>query len=360
MRSAQRSAIQKSAAQKAWETRKRNRSNPPLPPKKTIKLQPLPAIKLPTNPELVSPDQIMARTCVMVLTFHGIGNRRKVDTDNIEVKSSDKRAAAKESEVDKAWLHLTKRLIEAEELDKITSSYGEMRRYVENLALPSYIKRGVYIMPTAFVMQVDAKLKEGTATVQPFIKSLGKRYEAIKAESQKRLGPQYNEADYMTREQLMAAFQVSWRFLYVDSAPNLAGVSKEIYEEERRKAQQDWADLAQVHRQMLRSHMSEFVNHLADRLAPNEEGRLKMFKEGSVTKFQQFLENFEPRNIGNDLQMKVLVDRAKQLLTGNDAESLRTNDELRAHVRQGFENIKAALDTMVVLKPRRIITFDRS
>jgi hypothetical protein len=352
-------AARTAAAKKAWETIRARRANP-LPPKKKIKpLPPLPAIKLPKNPEFVSPKDIMAKSVVMVLTFHGTGNRRKVDTANIDVNvERDTRGRAKEAQVDKEWLHLTKRLIEAEELDEIMSRYGKMRQYVERLALPSQIKRGVYIMPTAFVEQVNTTLKEGIAACQPFIKSLGKRYDEIKEESAKRLGPLFNDDDFMTRDELMAAFHVDWRFVYVDSAPNLAGISKEVADEERRKAQESWAELTQVHRQLLRGHMSEFVNHLADRLAPNEEGRMKTFQDGSITKFQQFLETFDPRNIGNDLQMKVLVDRAKDLIGGHNAVTLRTNDELREHVRQGFENIKAALDTLVVLQPKRRITFD--
>jgi hypothetical protein len=88
-------------------------------------------------------EEMAGKTLVFILTFSGIGNRRKVDTKNIEI------------DADKKWIGVSKKLIDAKELQKITSLDGEIRRYIEARALPSTIKRGVYLMPVSFMGQHD-------------------------------------------------------------------------------------------------------------------------------------------------------------------------------------------------------------
>ena len=94
---------------------------------------------------------------------------------------------------------------------------------------------------------------------------------------------------------------------------------------------------------------------MVDRLKPDTDGRPKTFKESSVGKMQQFLETFDARNITDDAQLKVLVERARSLVVKADAEMLRTDDSVRDYVRTGFETIKNLLDPMVVRKKHRSI-----
>ena len=329
-----------SAAKKAWDTIRARKLNPP----KMTKLEP---IKLPKQSAPVSASEMMLRTVVLVLTFNGIGNRRKIATSQINV-----------GEADKEWINATKQLMDAEELEKIQSLYGEERRFVESRVLPHFIKRGVYLLPIDFVEEVEAHLVAGEQKLQPLVNSLVHRRDELIAEAKTRLKNLFNVEDYPTIGELRSAFKFTWRFVHVDSAKSLESVSKELYEKERKKAEADWADTRETIQQLLRSNMNEMVTHLIDRLTPDAEGHPKMFKQGSIDKLSEFLQTFDARNITNDVQMKVLVDKAKGLLKGSDAEMLRSNDDVRQYVCHGFNTIKTLLDPMVVVKPTRRIVLE--
>jgi hypothetical protein len=301
-------------------------------------------IKLPKQPEWASASEMMARTVVLVLTFSGIGNRRKVNTSQITV------------DADKEWIGVTKKLFDAEELDKISSLDGEARRFVESRALPSMIKKGVYLLPVDFVEEVNVRMKEYTQKRKPLVESMIHRLDQLTAEANSRLKHLFDKSQYPEPEELRSAFRLTWRFVYVDSAKNLEAVSKEIYQEERTKAEAAWAETRDTIKQLLRSQLSDMVNHLVDRLKTDTDGKVKKFHESSVEKMQDFLGTFDARNITNDIQMKVLVDKARTLITQTDADSLRTDEAVRDYVLHGFQTIKVLLDPMVVNKPHRAIT----
>jgi len=348
-------AIKSAAAQKAWDTmRSRGGKHKSTPKKPTPKLGPQVQIKLPKNPQWATAEEMMVRTVVLVLTFSGIGNRRKVDTSQIELANK-----SKDAEVDKEWLNLTKKLIDAEELEAISSLDGEARRFVETRALPSTIKRGVYLLPTVLVEEVNAKLKEYQQKRKPLVGTLVSKLKTLKTEAKARLKQLYDEADYPTPEQLNAAFVLTWRYLYVDSAKNLESVSKEIYDEERKKAEASWAETRETIKLLLRSEMKTMVDHLVERLEPNEHGEKKSFRESSIDKMMDFLNVLPNRNIVNDEQLQILAEQAKSLITKTDVSMLRSDDTVRNYVRHGFETIQALLNPMVAEKPhRRLIIED--
>jgi hypothetical protein len=336
------------------------RNEPPKPKKPRPKLVPQAPIKMPKAGTPATAEQMMLRTVVLVLTISGIGNRRKVNTNaiNITAKAGKHSVERPSQQIDDQWLGVTKKLFDSEELDEITSIGNEARQWVENRALPSHIKKGVYLLPIDFIEETNAQLKEFNTRRRPLVESMIRNLDRHKAEAKVRLKELFDADQYPTPEQLRAAFSITWRFVYVDSAKNLEAVSKEIYEEERKKAEASWAETRETIQQLLRAQFAEKVNHFIDRLTPGEDGKPKVFREGSVDKFNEFLTTFDPRNITNDQKMKVLVDKAKGLLNTADTDTLRTDATVRDYVRHGFQTIQELLDPMVTDKPHRRIILE--
>jgi hypothetical protein len=335
-----------SAARKAWETRRANGTAPSKSPRPPIKLTPLAPINLPKNVKAIPVEQMLSKTVVLVLTISGIGNRRKVDPKMITV------------DADKAWLGVTKKLYESEELDEINSIGNETRMWVESRALPSNIKRGVHLLPVEFIEEVDAKMKDGNARRVPLVEKMIRRVKEYQANAKARLNKLYDESQYLTPAQLRAAFDIRWRYVWVDSAKQLESVSPELYAEECKKAQAAGVELRESIQQLMRAEFMEKLNHFIDRLSPNEHGEKKSFREGSIDKFREFCKIYNPRDITNDVQVRTLVEHAESLMGDVDVDSLRNNDDLRKHIRTGFENIKNALDPLVVDKPHRRIIIE--
>lgn len=333
-----------SPAEKAWATRRERENAPPKPkpilPKRN-------RIQLPKEVKLASSKDMMLRTCVLSLTFSKFGNRRKIDNELFEVTPEEKQ----KEQVDKNWINATKKLLEAEEMDEINSLYSDLYGYVQSRALPSYIKRGVHLLPKAFDTEVDARLKEGQEKLRPLVEKIIQKLTEYKRDAKERLRHLYDEDDYPTSAELRESFSIHWRFLYVDSAD---GISKELVEEERKKAERDWTSLRENIKNLLRGQLKGFVDHLTERLTPEKDGRPKQFKQGSIDKLQEFLNTFDVRNIVNDQQLKALVDQAKSLVK-YDAEVIRTDSSVREYVLEGFENIQSLLDPLVVKQPLRRI-----
>lgn len=339
MTATQRSA----AAKKAHETMRLRKLNPPRP-RPVFKPRPQEPIQMPKKVTEATAQEMQMRTVVMALTLEAIGNRRKVNTSKIEAQGTDKN-----------WLNVTKKLLECDELEEITSLYSEVRRYVEDHALPSIIKRGVYLLPIEFIESMEEKLTAFQARLASPVSRMCARLGTLKEEARRRLGPNYNGEDYWSAEELRGAFRLTWRFLYVDSAKNLDRVSQEIADKERERAETAWQETRETIQLLLRVNLKEMVDHLVDKLTPDQDGRTKIFRDSSIEKMSAFLSTFDARNITNDAQMKVLVDKAKSLIAGTDPEGLRTQEEMRNYVRHGFETIKTLLDPMIAKRPVRSI-----
>jgi hypothetical protein len=310
------------------------------------KLAPVKAIKLPAVKPATA-EEMMLRTVVLVVTINGIGNHRKVDPGILNLNDED---------VDMNWLNTTKKLFKADALDKIQSIGNKAKAFVLSRASThTYIKPGVYLLAKAFQTEVNDKLKEFDAEMKPYIEQLANGLEEHKAEAKQRLGPLYDESQYPTADYLRNAFRLTWRYLYIDSAE---GLTKELAEEERKKTVAFWNETRNNIQQLLRAEFMEKLNSFIERLTPDEQGKTKKLRDGSITKFQDFCTTFSPRDCTNDAATRILVEQAQALLKDADGEGIQDNDQWRAHMKHGFETIKTILDPLIVNRPHRAIQLE--
>ena len=139
---------------------------------------------------------------------------------------------------------------------------------------------------------------------------------------------------------------------------NLRRVDEALFDEAVRKAEASVNQVRDEVAQVLRAQLLDLVEHVQERLAPGEDGRPKAFRDSLVTNLAEFLDGFSLRNLTNDRQCETLVERLRKLLTGVDADDLRTSDGLRARVAAGIDKVKAKLDTLVVDRGSRDISFE--
>jgi ElaB/YqjD/DUF883 family membrane-anchored ribosome-binding protein len=138
----------------------------------------------------------------------------------------------------------------------------------------------------------------------------------------------------------------------------LKGISQEVWQQEREKAAQRMAEASSEIQQVLRETMSKLVQHMAERLKVGAGGKPVRFKETTVSNLVEFLANFEFRNVTDDAELQGLVNQARTLLQGVDADDLRSTGELRARVQAGMESLASQLDTMLTKSGSRKFRFD--
>jgi hypothetical protein len=310
--------------------------------------QPAPAAAAAAKAEVL-PD-IYANTIALALDRSTYGNRRKVSLANVAV------------DADKNMLTLTKRLLNSPELKAINAIMAEASQYLADKSVPAFFKPGIHLVPFAAVGDVDAKLTElkaklfgplpngETCAVDAFIAA----YPAQIAIMKDVLREMFNEGDYLTADQMRSQFAFTWRYLNLGAPSQLQSINAKIFNEQRALVAAQVQEAALEIRQMMRATMLELVEHMRERLTPDADGKPKMFRESMIERFNAFIDNFNVRNVTDDAALKAVVEQARALVNGVDADVLR-NDKLRRDaINSGLDAVKATLDTMVVKQGRFI------
>src|SRR5262245_9090639 len=162
------------------------------------------------------------------------------------------------------------------------------------------------------------------------------------------LNEMYNPLDYPTVANMQRYFGFTWRYLNLGTPSQLQSVSAKVFAQQKAQIQAEINDAAVEIRTMLRTTMAKLVTHMHERLQPGPDGKAKRFHESNLENLNEFLANFDLRNVTNDTELQKLVKQAKDLVSGVDPKLVKSDEALRNSIQVGVEQIKATLDTMVV------------
>jgi hypothetical protein len=284
------------------------------------------------------------RTVCIKVRLSTMGNTRKVSTSQIE------------ADADKDLLRVSKHLLDSAELKAIGRFDGEIRRFLYNICLPFEV--GIHLLPIAAIEAVEQKLHQFAEQRQELVKSFLLGYPALCQDAAKRLRGLYNPADYPPVSDVGREFGFSWQYVSFGVPDQLKGISQEVWQQEREKAAQRMAEASSEIQQVLRETMAKLVQHMAERLKVGADGKPVRFKETTVSNLVEFLANFEFRNVTDDAELQGLVNQARTLLQGVEADDLRSTGELRARIQAGMEGLASQLDTMLTKSGSRKFRFD--
>jgi hypothetical protein len=295
----------------------------------------------------VETKEMLGRVQALVLTRPRLGLYRKVSSNSLDT-----------GDTKPEWLGVRKKLFHSDTYRKIDHLRTEARLYVAHRSLPSYLKRGVYLIPNERVAQINARLTEIVAEMKILVTQFANEYAEVVEESKKPLGKLFNASDYPSKEEVAGKFNLTWRYISFDVPVSLEQVSREVYEQERTKAEQSWSEAKEVWKQLLRQEYAELVTHLVERLTPSKDGKKKVLRDSPFTNLTDWSKEFDPRNIQGDAELKVLVEKGNKLLAGANPEILREDENARNNMRASFETIKNTISHMVALKPSRDVSFE--
>lgn len=291
------------------------------------------------------PGVDLARKTVCIkVRLSTMGNTRKVSTSQIE------------ADADKDLLRVSKHLLDSAELKAIGRFDGEIRRFLYNICLPFEV--GIHLLPIAAIEAVEQKLRQFVEQRQELVKAFLAAYPALCQDAAKRLRGLYNPADYPPAQDVERDFGFAWQYVSFGVPDQLKGISQEVWQQEREKAAQRMAEASSEIQQVLRETMARLVQHMAERLKVAADGKPVRFKETTVSNLVEFLANFEFRNVTDDAELQSLVNQARTLLQGVEADDLRTTGELRARVQTGMAGLATQLDTMLTKSGGRKFRFD--
>lgn len=283
---------------------------------------------------------MLERTVAYSITMTRIGTSRKVPTVLIE------------TDAERSLLRISKRILECEEVQEIRRLDWMLRRFVRARCVDYPLKPGIHLIPAVLVEEVDAEVERVRPIRQKLVDLLASRVDELKTRDETALGSLFNAADYPTPEQVRVAFELQTRYLALDLPGNLANVSRAVFERESVRVRQEIADAAEAVRQVQRLQMMELVQGLLDRLTP-AEGKKRIIRSASLDNVTEFLDRYGKLNVADDTELVKIVDQAKQILSGVDCESLRSNDAAAQTVKEGMAQVQAAIAPLIVDAPRR-------
>ena len=106
---------------------------------------------------------------------------------------------------------------------------------------------------------------------------------------------------------------------------------------------------------MFQGELAELVDHLAERLSVDDNGKQKTFRDSTITNLQSFFNRFRQLNVGSNEELDELVEQAQSVLRGVSPQGLRDNESLRRQIATQLSTVQASLDGLLVDRPRRNI-----
>lgn len=291
--------------------------------------------------KMMDASDLINKTVFLKTRFGSLGNSRKVAGSEVL-----------ETDADVTLLKVSKTLLESPELDAIRKSDGMMRKWLGNTCLP--FDMGIMLLPIGLVDKAEAKMKdyeiERAALVETFIKA----YDVQRDTAASHLGSLYNLSDYPSVDEIRAKFKFKWQYTTFSVPGSLKNISAALFEAEQEKAAATMQAATEEITAIMRETMFKLVSHLQDKLSPGDDGKSKILKEAAVKNLTEFLDTFDLRNVTNDVELAIMVKKARELLNGTSATAIRSSDILKAKTLTGLDNIMDTLSSMVQEKPGRM------
>jgi hypothetical protein len=313
--------------------------------------------------------EVLRNATLFSLTRSSWSNYRKADRSKVSIQgySTDLDGATTSvSDAATKRVNVTKKLVESEQLDNVRKYMNEVYDWCLKHCMPSTaIRKGIYfvknnqvpvfeeklthaldelrstILPSFLEPNPNAVLEDGSPDVA---RRTFSPYELAKEAAKKPtveggLGELYDEDDYPTVEELRKAFNLRWSWLQLSVPDELP---EEVRVREVSKLKASFLEAQEEIKLALRAGFKDLVSHAIERLTPGPDGKRKVFCESTFTKFNEFFETFNARNLMEDAELEAVVEQAKEIMKGlpsvddlRSAESRRLASLIKQNEKKG-------------------------
>lgn len=239
----------------------------------------------------------------------------------------------------------------------VTAVRGRTVAYWKSQSLP-FPEPGIRLIRQDQIDDFNEQMGSYRAELQDTVGRLDEHYSELQSAARRRLGELYNPDDYPTT--LRGLFDLAWEFPNVTPPEYLLQLNPVIYEQEKARIAGRFEEAVRLAEEAFVSEFASLVSHLSERLSADQGGERKIFRDSIVTNLVEFFNRFRQLNVHSSDQLDQLVEQAQNLVRGVEPQALRANETLRQHVATQLSSVQAALDGMMVDRPRRNIIRSRS
>ena len=281
------------------------------------------------------------------LQFKWLGTSK---TLSLEQKSQ----AAEAFNADAKSISAGKKLIDTKHdaYKALTSLKSQASRYWKDNSLP-FPEPGIRLIKQERIDEFNSTFEDFREQLESGVRMFDDHFSEIKEAARIRLGSLFDLSDYPSS--LEDEFQIQWDFPSVDPPDYLRRLSPDVYEEQTRRVSQRFEQAVELAESAFIEELDQLVNHLAGRLAGDEDGQPKIFRDSAVSNMAEFFNRFRELNIRSNDQLDELVSRCENLMRGVQPQTLRDNESLRRSLSTNLSSVQSSLDQLVVDRPRRNI-----
>lgn len=292
-----------------------------------------------TSPKKVETIEIRSNT-VMLFVHKGMWtNSKQADMSLVDT-----------GETNKDMLKVLKKLVDCPEYLAVKRVQTNFTTWIKKRSMPFFGMESVYLVDVNAVTEIDAKIKEFQGLLKDSIETFIAVYPEKKAEARETLKQQWNESDYPSEDSLRERFKIStaWRSFGVpDNLPS------DVKKEADALFAKQMDDIAKDIRDASRISFMELITKSTEMLEGKDDGKKKKIYSGNIEKVMEFIDLFSMRNFTNDVELAKLVEVAKAVLSGVDADTLRASKELREFAVFQLGDVKEKLSALAINKPGR-------
>jgi hypothetical protein len=292
-------------------------------------------------------QQLRATTAAVRVSFTWFGVRKTLTNEQ-------KNQAAEPFGAEGEFLSARKKIIDTKHpaYKDVTAARGKVLAYWKSLTLP-FPDPGIRLIRQQQIDVFNEEMTRLRTDLQEAVSKLDGHYTELKSAARRRLGELYDPNDYPPS--LRHLFNVEWDFPNVEPPDYLLQLNPAIYEQERNRVATRFEEAVQLAEQAFISELGKLVSHLTERLSADETGERKVFRDSVVTNLVEWFDRFRQLNVRSNEQLDALVQQAQRIVAGHEPQDLRDNEALRQHVASQLSGVQAALDGMLVDRPRRRI-----
>ena len=281
------------------------------------------------------------------LTFSWLGTTKSLSSEQ-KSQAAETFGAAKES------ISAGKKLFDTkhESYKALTSLKSQITRFWKDNSL-AYPESGIRLIRQNRIDEFAHTFADFQSQLEAGVRRLDEHFCELKEAARIRLGSLYDSTDYPST--LADEFSVSYDFPSVEAPDYLRRLNPELYAQQSRRISERFDRAVEMAEQAFIEQLDGLVNHLAERLSGNDDGKPKIFRDSAVQNFREFFIRFKELSVSSNEQLDDLVQRCELLMDGVQPQQLRNNDSLRRSLATNLSTVQSSLDQLLVDRPRRNI-----
>lgn len=231
--------------------------------------------------------------------------------------------------------NFSKELLNKKILKPVTSVISTIRFEHARMTVP-WTYEGVSILPSSMYLEYTTVMRELTPQLKSAVQNLADQMPIHLANQQSKLGDLFNLLDYPSREELLAAYEVTHSFFPV---PETNHFVLDLEAVEMAKIKQDLQKNLVVAENEALSHLYERVRKVVEHVYERLADPANIFRDSLVENIQQLVMVLPRLNVFNDETLTKVCHEMSDKLLNVDAQELRTNAVTRWDMAQNAFDI---------------------